>query len=68
MANKYGGSQRIRADVGIVYLSRGPVVIAGFTLADDISADPGRETLARMSRLAIAALDPAAVVELSGRR
>ena len=61
VANKYGGSQRISADVGIVELTGRPVIITGFALAGDAGDRSGRETLARMARLIIAAVDPEAV-------
>ncbi len=61
VANKYGGSRRIAADSGIVELSTGPVVIAAFALSADPTDRSGREILARMARLAVAAVDPNAV-------
>ena len=61
VANKYGGSRRIAADAGIVELPDGPVVIAAFALSEDPGDRSGREILARMSRLAVAAVDPSAV-------
>ena len=61
VANKYGGSRRIAADSGIVELSGRPVVIAAFALSDDPGDRSGREILARMSRIAVAAVDPNAV-------
>ena len=61
VANKYGGSRRIAADAGIVEAPQGPVVIAAFALSDDPNDRSGREILARMSRLAVAAVDPSAV-------
>ena len=61
VANKYGGSRRIAADAGIVELPGGPVVIAAFALSADPNDRSGREILARMSRLAVAAVDPRAV-------
>ena len=61
VANKYGGSRRIAADSGIVELPAGPVVIAAFALSADPSDRSGREILARMSRLIVAAVDPSAV-------
>lgn len=64
VANKYGGSRRIAADAGIVELPNRPLVVAAFTLSDDASDRAGREILARMARLAIAAIDPAAVKPL----
>ena len=61
VANKYGGSRRIAADAGIVELAGGPVVIAAFALSNDPNDRSGRDILARMARLAIAAVDPSAV-------
>lgn len=68
VANKYGGSRRIAADAGIVELAGGPVVIAAFALSSDPNDRSGREILARMARLAVAAVDPNAVkpIPLSG--
>ncbi len=66
VANKYGGSRRIAADVGIVELPNRPIVIAAFVLSDDPKDSSRREILARMSRLAIAAVDPGAVTALPG--
>ena len=64
VANKYGGSRRIAADVGIVELPNRPIVIAAFVLGDDPKDRSRREILARMSRLVIAAVDPSAVTAL----
>ena len=64
VANKYGGSQRIAADAAIVELKNRPLVIAAFAISDQASDRSGREILARMARLAIAACDPQAVVPL----
>ena len=61
VANKYGGSRRIAADAGIVELAGGPVVIAAFALSEDPNDRSGREILARMARLSVAAVDPSAV-------
>ena len=68
VANKYGGSRRIAADVGIVELPNRPIVIAGFVLSDDAKDRSRREILARMSRLVIAAVDPVAVTALPNAR
>ena len=65
--NKYGGSRRIAADVGIVELPGRPLVIAAFALADDGKTRNGRDILATMSRLAIEAIDPSAVNPPGGR-
>ena len=64
VSNKYGGSQRIAADAGIIELPGRPIVIAGFTLSDDASTQIGHELLARMSRLIIATIDPDAVTAI----
>ena len=66
VANKYGSSRRIAADVGIVELPNRPIVIAAFVLSDDAKDRSRREILARMSRLVIAAVDPSAVTALPG--
>jgi len=65
VANKYGGSQRIAADAGLVELPDRPLVITVFALSNDANNRSGREILARMSRLVIGALDPAAVKPIS---
>ena len=61
VANKYGGSRRIAADSGIVEVRGGPVVIAAFALSADPGDRSGREILARMSHLIVAAVDRNAV-------
>ena len=61
VANKYGGSRRIAADSGIVEVRGGPVVIAAFALSKDPNDRSGREVLARMSHLIVAAVDRNAV-------
>jgi hypothetical protein len=58
VANKYGGSQRIAADAGIVEIPRRPIAIACFALAKDQTDRSGRDILAEMCRLAIGALAP----------
>ena len=65
VANKYGGSQRIAADAGIIELPDRPIVIAAFALSHDASDRSGRAILAHMSRLAIAAVDPESVKSVS---
>ena len=52
VAHKIGSSTRIKADVGIVYLSTGPMVVSGMTLADDGQNDPGEAAIAEIVRLA----------------
>ena len=64
VANKYGSSRRIAADVGIVELPNRPIVIAAFVLSDDPKDRARREILARMSRLVIEAVDPGGVTAL----
>lgn len=61
VANKYGGSQRISADAGIVEIPDRPIAIACFALAKDQADRSGRDVLAEMCRLAITALAPDAV-------
>ena len=61
VANKYGGSQRIAADAGIVELPDRPIVITAFAISNDAKDRSGRDILSRMSRLVIAAVDPTAV-------
>ena len=61
VANKYGGSQRIAADAGIVELPDQPIVISCFALSDEASDRSGRDILAQMCRLAISAIAADAV-------
>ena len=61
VANKYGGSQRIAADAGIVEIPGRPLAIACFALANDPTDRTGRNILAEMSHQAIRALAPNAV-------
>ena len=56
VANKYGGSQRIAADAGIIEIPDRPIAIACFALANDPTDRSGRDILAEMCRLAIKAL------------
>ena len=58
VANKYGGSQRIAADAGIVEIPGRPIAIACFALAKDQTDRSGRDILAEMCRLAIGTLAP----------
>ena len=64
VANKYGGSRRIAADVGIVELPNRPIVIAAFAIGADPKERSRREILARMSRLIIKAVDSSTVIAL----
>ena len=49
---------------GIVELPAGPVAIAAFALSADPNDRSGREILARMARLILAAVDPSAVASV----
>ena len=58
VAHKIGSSTRIKADAGIVYLSTGPLVVSGMTLANDGENDPGEAAIAEIVRLAIQGVSP----------
>ena len=60
-AHKFGSSGRIKADVGIVYLPGGPLVVSAFALAAD-EAD-GAKAIAELTRQAVGALAPASLKE-----
>ena len=62
-AHKIGSSGRIKADVGIVFLPAGPLVIAAFALAGRDGVD-GAEPIARLTRLAVEALSPQSLKEV----
>jgi beta-lactamase class A len=58
-SRKTGGSGRIKADVGILYLPSGPLVIAGIATADDREGgNLGIEAIAEVSRMAIETVSP----------
>ena len=61
IAHKYGSGGRIKGDVGIVYLPTGPMIIAGFALADGDNKNPAG-LIAQMTRIAVEAVAPNAVV------
>ena len=61
IAHKFGSSGRIKADVGIVYLPGGPMVVSAFALAAD-EAD-GAKAIAELTRQAVGALAPASLKE-----
>ncbi len=61
IAHKFGSSGRIKADVGIVYLPGGPLVVSAFALA--AAAADGAAAIAELTRLAVGALAPASVKE-----
>jgi beta-lactamase class A len=56
-AHKIGSSGRIKADVGLVFLPTGALIISAFALAKDDQA-AGADAIAEVSRLAIGALAP----------
>ena len=64
VANKYGSSPRIAADVGIVEIPNRPIVVAAFALNADPKERLRREILARMSQLIIEVADSSAVMVL----
>ena len=57
VAHKIGISSRIKVDTGLVYLPSGPLVISALALADS-DVDTGRESIAEIARIAVAALAP----------
>ena len=58
-ARKNGGSGRIKADAGVVYLPSGPLVIAALATTDTREESQiGMEAIGEISRLAMAALSP----------
>ncbi len=60
LAHKHGSSHRIKADVGIIYLPTGALIVAGFTLASETTGTGGN-VLATMTRLAVQAVAPDAI-------
>ncbi len=62
IAHKSGSSGRIRADVGIVYLPSGPLIVTALAYASDDQASP-LEAIAQISRLAVEAMSPGSVVQ-----
>ena len=61
IAHKYGSSGRIKGDVGIVYLPTGPMIIAGFALADGDGKFP-EGVIADMTRAAVGTVAPEAII------
>ena len=61
IAHKFGSSSRIKADVGIVYLPSGPLVISAFALAAG-EAD-GAAAIAELTRQTVGALAPTSLKE-----
>ena len=62
-ARKTGGSNRIKADTGIVYLPTGPLVMAGLATADDREdAQRGMDAIADAARLVYETLSPESVL------
>ena len=63
-ARKTGGSGRIKADTGIVYLSSGALVIAGLATSDDrAGGQAGMDAIAAAARLVYETLAPESVLE-----
>ena len=61
IAHKFGSSGRIKADVGIVYLPSGPLVISAFALAAG-EAD-GAAAIAKLTKQTVGALAPTSLKE-----
>ncbi len=63
-ARKTGGSGRIKADTGVVYLPSGPLTIAGLTTTDTREeSQKGMDAIGDMSRLVYETLSPESVLE-----
>ena len=64
-ARKTGGSGRIKADAGIVYLPTGPMFVAGLSTSDrpEDSAQ-GMEAIGQITRMAYATVSPESVLDL----
>ncbi len=62
VAQKSGSSGRIKANVGIVYLPTGPLVISAFALATD-NEENGAEAIAQVAKLAVGAVSPDSIAE-----
>ena len=63
-ARKNGGSGRIKADAGVVYLPTGPLVIAALATTDTREeSQTGMDAIGEISRLAMAALSPESLLE-----
>ena len=61
IAHKIGSSGRIKGDVGLIFLSTGPLVVSAFALASDDGVR-GDETIAEIPRLAVEAFSPKSIV------
>ncbi|MEE3258549.1 MAG: serine hydrolase [Candidatus Latescibacterota bacterium] len=61
-AHKIGSSGWIKADVGIVFLPKGPLVVSAFALAGCDGVD-GAEAIAQLNRLAVETLSPESLKE-----
>ena len=63
-ARKNGGSGRIKADAGVVYLPTGPLVIAALATTDTREDQQiGMDAIGEISRLAIGTLSPESLIE-----
>jgi len=66
VARKTGGSGRIKADTGIVYLPTGPVIAAALATSDDPEGgNLGMEAIGEISRLAYSVLSPESLLDAS---
>ena len=63
-ARKNGGSGRIKADAGVVYLPTGPLVIAALATTDRREESQiGMDAIGEISRLAIGTLSPESLID-----
>ena len=63
-ARKNGGSGRIKADAGVVYLPTGPLVIAALATTDTREEQQkGMDAIGEISRLAIEGLSPESLID-----
>ena len=63
-ARKNGGSGRIKADAGVVYLPTGPLVIAALATTDRREdQQKGMDAIGEISRLAIGSLSPESLID-----
>lgn len=61
LAHKSGSSGRIKANVGIVYLPSGPLVVSAFALATNNEED-GAEAIAQIAKMAIQTVSNESVI------
>ncbi len=66
-ARKTGGSGRIKADTGVVYLPSGPLIIGALATTDTREeSEKGMVAIGHISRLAYETLSPESVLEPDG--